>query len=102
MIISSHFNITVSISDLKCRSLKLSYNRDFLFESQKFDTLLIYVHIVNHNISKVFIKNNINYIMSLSRKVKLKVITDYEITRYYVIDFVKHNLITKISKRSFN
>ena len=32
MIISSHFNMTILISDLKCRSLKLSYDRDFLFE----------------------------------------------------------------------
>ena len=32
MIIPPHFNIAVSITDLKCRSLKLSYNRDFLFE----------------------------------------------------------------------
>ena len=32
MIISSHFNMIISIIDLKCRPLKLSYNRDFLFE----------------------------------------------------------------------
>ena len=33
MIIPSHFNMIVSITDLKCKSLKLSYDRDFLFES---------------------------------------------------------------------
>ena len=32
MIIPSHFNITVSIIDFKCRPFKLSNNRDFLFE----------------------------------------------------------------------
>ena len=32
MIISSHFNMIISIIDLKCRSLKLLYDRDFLFE----------------------------------------------------------------------
>ena len=32
MIISSHFNMIVSIIDPKCKPLKLSYNRDFLFE----------------------------------------------------------------------
>ena len=32
MTISSYFNITVSIIDPKCKSLKLSYDRDFLFE----------------------------------------------------------------------
>ena len=33
MIIPSHFNMTISVADPKCRSLKLSYDRDFLFES---------------------------------------------------------------------
>ena len=33
IIISSHFNMIISIIDLKCRSLKLLNNRDFLFES---------------------------------------------------------------------
>ena len=33
MIIPSHFNMTVSVIGLKCRLLKLSNNRDFLFES---------------------------------------------------------------------
>ena len=102
MIISSHFNMTVPIADLKCKSLKLSYNRDFLFESQKLDTLLIYAHIVNHNILKIFVKNDINHIMSLSRKVKLKIIINYETARCYVIDFSKYDLITKTPKRSPN
>ena len=100
--ISSHFNITISIVDLKCRSFKLSNNRDFLFESQKLDTLSVYIHIVDHSISKVFVKNDINYIMSLSRKVKLRVIIDYEITKCYVIDFAEHDLATKTLKRLFN
>ena len=102
MIIPSHFNMTVSVVDLKCRSLKLLCDRDFLFESQKLDTLSIYVHIINHNMLKVFVRNDINYVMSLSRKVKLRVIIDYKITRCYVIDFVKHDFIMKASKRSFN
>ena len=51
---------------------------------------------------KVFIKNNINYVMSLSRKIKLKIIINYEITKYYIIDFFKYNFIIKILKRSLN
>ena len=57
MMISSHFNMIILIIDLKCRSLKLSNDRDFYFESQKIDILSIYAHIVNHNILKVFTKN---------------------------------------------
>ena len=40
--------------------------------------------------------------MSLSRKVKLRVIINYEITKCYVIDFMKYDFITKTLKRSFN
>ena len=40
--------------------------------------------------------------MSLLRKVKLKVIINYETARCYIIDFVKHNFIIKTLKRSFN
>ena len=32
MIISSHFNMIISVIGLKCRSFKLLYDRDFLFE----------------------------------------------------------------------
>ena len=32
MIISSHFNMAISIAGLKCRSFKLLYDYDFLFE----------------------------------------------------------------------
>ena len=102
MTIPSHFNIIISIIDLKCRSLKLSSDRDFLFESQKLDTLSIYAHIVDYNISKVFVRNDINYIINLSRKIKLRVIIDYEITRCYVINFFKHNFIARALKCSFH
>lgn len=100
--IFSHFNVIIFIIDFKYRSFKLSNNRDFLFESQKFDILSIYAYIVDYNMLKIFIKNNIDYIMSLSRKVKLKIIINYEIIKCYVINSFKHNLIMKTLKRLFN
>ena len=51
---------------------------------------------------KVFVKNNIDHVISLSRKVKLRMIIDYEIMKCYVIDSFEHNLIMKTLKRSFN
>ena len=102
MIIPPHFNMAVSVAGLKCRSLKLLCDRDFLFESQKLDTLLVYIYIVNHNMLKIFVRNDINHVISLSRKVKLKMIIDYKAARCYVIDFFEHDLVTKASKRSFN
>ena len=57
---------------------------------------------INYNILKIFVKNNINYIINLSRKIKLKIIIDYKITKCYVINFFKYNFIIKILKRLFN
>ena len=51
---------------------------------------------------KIFVRNDNDHIMSLSRKVKLKVIIDYEAAECYVIDFFEHDLVTKASKRSPN
>ena len=51
---------------------------------------------------KIFVKNDTNYVISLSRKVKLKIIIDYKVTKCYVIDFFEYNFITKALKRSFN
>ena len=62
IIISLHFNIIISIIDLKCRFSNCYMIAIFFFESQKLDILLIYAYIVNYNILKVFIKNDINYI----------------------------------------
>ena len=102
MTISSHFNMITFIIDFKCRFLKLLKDRDFLFESQKLDILLVYAYIVNYNISKVFIKNNINYIINLSRKVKLKMIVNDEITKCYIIKIFKHDFVARALKRSPN
>ena len=51
---------------------------------------------------KIFVRNDNDHIMSLSRKVKLKMIIDYEAAKCYVIDFFEHDLVTKASKRSPN
>ena len=77
MTISLYFNIVIFIIDLKCRSLKLLNDCDIFFESQKFDILSIYAHIVNHNILKIFVKNDLDYIMNLLRKVKSKISINY-------------------------
>ena len=102
MIIPSHFNMAIFIIGFKSRFFKLLCDRDFLFASQKFDILLIYAYIVDHNMLKIFVKNDINYVISLSRKVKLRVIINYEITKCYIINFFEYNLAAKTLKRSFN
>ena len=41
---------------------------------------------MNYNILEVFIRNNKNYIINLFRKVKLEIIMNYEIIKYFFID----------------
>ena len=52
--------------------------------------------------SKVFIRNDINHIINLPRKVKLRIITDYEAIRYFFINVSQHDLVMKALKRSSN
>ena len=102
IIILSYFNVAVFISESKRRALKLFKNRNFIFEPQKLDTLSVYAYIVNRNISKVFVRNDIDRSIILARKVKLDVLSNYKIAKYFVIDLFNYNLAIRASKRSLN
>ena len=49
-------------------TFNLSNNRDLLFELQTLNVLLIYVYIINYEVFKIFIRNNSNKFITLSRK----------------------------------
>ena len=68
-------------------SFNLLNNLEFLFELYRFNILFVYIYIVNHNMFKVFMKNNINRVIKLPRRVKLNIIINYKIVNYYVINF---------------
>ena len=61
----------------------------FLFESQCKQNLdfekNVYVYIVDVNLSKMLIRNIINQSITLTRRVKLNIITKYNQTNYYLI-----------------
>ena len=99
-----YLNIIVFIINLKNRKLSFNLlkNREFLFELYKFNTLSVYIYIVNHNIFKIFMRNNINRIITLPHKVKLNIIINYKIVNYYVINFSQYDLIIKTLKYSLN
>ena len=67
VIISTQLNVIISISRSR-KALDLSNNRDLLFESQTLNALLIYAYIVNHEVFKIFVCNNLNKLITLSRK----------------------------------
>ena len=86
MIIFFYFNILIFIFNFKRQFLKLLNNYNYIFKFKKFNILSIYIYIINYNILKVFVRNNINYIINLSRKIKLKIIINYKIIKYFFIN----------------
>ena len=102
MIILSYFNVVVSIFKSRRRALKLLKDRNFIFEPQKLDILLVYVYIVDRNISEVFIRNDIDRSITLTRKVKLNVLSNYKAIEYFIIDLFNYDLAIKAPKRSSN
>ena len=67
VIISTQLNVIILISRSR-KALDLSNDRDLLFKSQTLNALLIYAHIVNHKVFKIFVRNNSNKLITLSRK----------------------------------
>ena len=57
---------------------------------------------MNYNISKIFIKNDINRFIILIFKIKLDIISDYEVINYFIINSSQYNLIIKAFKRLLN
>ena len=79
--------MAIFIISSKSRKLNLLNDRESFFELYKFNTLSVYTYIVNYNILKIFVKNDINRIIKLPRKVKLNMIINYKTVNYYIIDF---------------
>ena len=84
--ISPYSNVAIAMKEPYYKNLDLSANRDFLFESQIYTTLFIYTHIVDKNISFVFVQNNTNYLIILLKYVKLGHIMKYKKSGYYAIE----------------
>ena len=85
IVLSPFTNVPVPITGAK-RPLSLPTDRDFIFEPYTHDTLLVYTHIVDYNISEVFIRNDTNYEITLSRRTKLSNITKYDTTGAFAVN----------------
>lgn len=100
--ISAHFNVAVPVTRSE-KALDLSDDRDLLFESKTLNTLSVYAYIVNHNVSKIFVRNNSNKPITLPRKQKLSHITNYNASAYcYSVQSKNHDLTIKALKRQLN
>ena len=66
-IISIYFNIVVLRTRFK-KIFKLLNNRDLLFKLKTLNKLLIYIYIIDYKILKIFVRNNSNKFITLSRR----------------------------------
>ena len=78
--------MVIFIVGSKSRKLNLLNDRGFFFKLYKFNTLFVYIYIVNYNIFETFVRNNINRIIKLPRKIKLNIIINYKTINYYIIN----------------
>lgn len=72
----------------------------FCLNQKTLDTLSVYAHIVDHNVSKIFVRNDSDKPIALQRKQKLGHITDYDASAYcYSVQPENHDLAAKAPKR---
>ena len=84
------------------KRLNLSQNRDFIFESQTLNSLSVYAHVINYTIFKVFVRNNFNRPVILSKNQKLGKVTNYDDIECYFIAPKNRSLTVKSLKRQSN
>ena len=99
MRIPPHSNVVVPVTGPLIKQLDLPQYREFIFGPQTLDSLSAYAHVVDHTISKIFVRNNSDRPITLSRKQKLGKVVDYDEADCYSISTEDHDLATKAPKR---
>ncbi len=59
--------------------MKFLIDRDLLFEPSKYDILIVSTYIVNYNINKIVVRNNINLPVIINRYINLGRVVEYKI-----------------------
>ena len=98
IILPPHTNVPVLVTGAK-RPLSLPTDRDFIFEPNILDTLLVYAHVVDYNMSEVFIRNDTDYEITLPRRTRLGNVTEYDAAGAFAVDPDQHDLAMKAPKR---
>ena len=100
IVIPLYTNMAVPIrSAATDRQLDLPQDRDFIFKPQTLDSLSTYTHVIDHTITKVFVRNDSDRTITLPRKQKLGKITDYDGADCYSVAHKNHDLAAKAPKR---
>ena len=73
-------NIITRLS-IELRTFTPLLNRDYLF---KLNYLEVYAYIVDANISFIYVKNNINSVIIISRYIDLETLVEYNAEYYYI------------------
>ena len=85
-VIASHIDMKISIQTRRKSLRQLSVDRDFIFEPAQHDSLSICTHIVDHTMSNILIRNDIDYLVILSRRIRLRKVVKYETQECYAVD----------------
>ena len=81
LVLSSRTQLIVVINDL---NNDLTFDRDFLFELNDIE-LILYVHLIDFFIKTIFVINNIDQFMKISRNFKLKKLMKFDYINVFLI-----------------
>ena len=97
VIILIHIIMLIKIVNISIQ-LNLSCDRDFIFKLKALNKLSVYIHIVNVNITSIFIQNDFNQFIMLSKQTYINKIIEYDIIMYCLINVNKISIIVKFFK----
>ena len=100
--IPPHTNVAVPISGPFHQDVDLPAGRDLMFEPAAQSTLSVYAHVVDHNMSTVFVRNDTDQPIVLPRNSRLGSVTEYEAEGCFSVQTENHNLAVKAPIRQPN
>ena len=94
-----HSRAIVPVEGPRHQNLRLPLNRDLLFEPQAHTVLSVFTHVVDETIDSVFVQNDTNEAITLSKVYKLGQVHKFEEAGYFIIDKIYNKLASKPPKR---
>ena len=85
-------------------SINLLINRDLIFELDQLNIFIFLINIVNYNLLRIIIRNDINLSITFNKYIRLSKIFKYKIEEYYLIEINLKNIsiIDKFFKKSYS
>ena len=91
---------TMMLIDVVDTSIKLNLlcDRNFMFKSEALNKLSVYTHIIDANITSVFVQNDFNQSIMLPRQACMNKIIEYDIMMCCLMNASEISMMTKLSK----